>query len=364
MDTNPITVNQDANKSDLIFDELKVIQNKIDACIGLPDDLKEKANQMLQRVNRMAKLGSYSTEFEILSKYVDFVVQIPWEAKTEDKLDIEFAKTVLEEHHYGITDVKERIIEYLSTMLLVRQRGGGEAKSPVILFVGLQGIGKTTISISIAEALQRKFVRIAMGGLGSVTELRGRSRVYPEAEPGQIVKALIKAGVRNPVILLDEIDKTSGAESLRFDFMAVLLEILDPAQNNSFRDQYLDYPLDLSDVMFVCSANYTNTISAALMDRLEVIKMSAYTDQEKIMIAKKYVFPKIIKNIGILPEELTIDESLWLNIVRPFGFDAGIRTLQRTLEGVARKVARELVEKKTGTVHLTNENIKLYLPKY
>ena len=364
MDSNINTVNQDTPRTDLIFDELKIIQEKIDSCQGLPEDLKEKATQMLQRVNRMAKLGSYSTEFEILSKYVDYIVQIPWVAKTEDKLDIEFAKKVLDEHHYGITDVKERIIEYLSTMILVKQRGGGEAKSPVILFVGLQGIGKTTISISIAEALQRKFVRIAMGGLGSVTELRGRSRVYPEAEPGQIVKALIKAGVRNPVILLDEIDKTSGAESLRFDFMAVLLEILDPAQNNAFRDQYLDYPLDLSDVMFVCSANYTNTISAALMDRLEVIKMSAYTDQEKIMIAKNYVFPKIIKNIGIKPEELTLDETLWPNVVRPFGFDAGIRTLQRTLEGVARKVARELVEKKNTAVHLTNENIKQYLPKY
>lgn len=364
MDSNAATVNQNASKSDLIFDELKVIQDKIDGCSGLPADLKEKANQMLQRVNRMAKLGSYSSEFEILSKYVDYIVQIPWVAKTEDKLDIEFAKKVLEEHHFGIPDVKERIIEYLSTMLLVRERGGGEAKSPVILFVGLQGIGKTTISISIAEALQRKFVRIAMGGLGSVSEIRGKSRIYPEAEPGQIVKALIKAGVRNPVILLDEVDKTSGAESLRFDFMAVLLEILDPAQNNAFRDQYIDYPIDLSDVMFVCSANYTNTISAALMDRLEVIKMSAYTDQEKIMIAKNYVFPKIIQNIGIRPEELTIDETLWINIVRPFGFDAGIRTLQRTLEGVARKVARELVEKKTTAVHLTNDNIKQYLPKY
>jgi len=364
MDSNLGTVNPDTSRTDLIFDELKNIQEKIDKCVGLPEDLKEKANQMVQRVNRMAKIGSYSTEFEILAKYVDYIVQIPWVAQTEDKLDIEFAKEVLEKHHFGINDVKERIIEYLSTMKLVKERGGGESKSPVILFVGLQGIGKTTISISIAEALQRKFVRIAMGGLGSVTELRGRSRVYPEAEPGQIVKALIKAGVRNPVILLDEIDKTSGTEGLRFDFMAVLLEILDPAQNNAFRDQYLDYPLDLSDVMFICSANYTNTISAALMDRLEVIKMNAYTDQEKIVIAKNYVLPKILQNIGIKPEELTIEDSLWINVVRPFGFDAGIRTLQRTLEGVARKVARELVEKKTTAVHLTNENIKQYLPKY
>lgn len=365
MDSEENKLSVDNSKIDLVFDELKIIENKINSCQGLPEDLKLKATQMLQRVNRMAKLGSYSTEFEILSKYVDYIVQIPWVAKTEDKLDIEYAKQVLESHHYGIVDVKERIIEYLSTMILNRQRGENAiAKSPVILFVGLQGIGKTTISISIAEALQRKFVRIAMGGLGSVTELRGRSRVYPEAEPGQIVKALIKAGVKNPVILLDEIDKTSGAESLRFDFMAVLLEILDPAQNNAFRDQYLDFPLDLSEVMFVCSANYTNTISAALMDRMEVIKMSAYTDTEKIEIAKRYLFPGIVKNAGLKPEELTVDDTLWINIVRPFGFDAGIRTLQRTLEGISRKVAREIVEKKSTAVRLTNENIKLYLPKY
>ncbi|NBO22271.1 AAA family ATPase [bacterium] len=361
-DENKVTVD---NKTDLIFDELKQIQQKIDSCQGLPDDLKQKANQMLQRVSRMAKLGSYSTEFEILSKYVDYIVQIPWVARSESVVDVEFAKKVLDEHHYGIVDVKERIVEYLSAMKLIQQREpDAESKSPVILFVGLQGIGKTTISISIAEALQRKFVRIAMGGLGSVTEIRGKSRVYPEAEPGQIVKAMIKAGVRNPVILLDEIDKTSGSEGLRFDFMAVLLEILDPAQNIAFRDQYLDYPLDLSEVMFICSANYTNTISAALLDRLEVIKMSAYTDQEKIEIARTYLLPKILKSNGLKPEELTVQEDLWINIARPFGFDAGIRTLQRTLEGIVRKVAREIVEGKSTTVRLTNENIKLYLPKY
>jgi ATP-dependent Lon protease len=365
MDTNSLTTSVDSSKADLVFDELKAIDTKINSCNGLPEDLKQKALQMLQRVNRMAKLGSYSSEFEILSKYVEVIVQIPWVVRTDDKLEIEYAKNVLETHHFGIVDVKERIVEYLSTMILNKKRGENAiSKSPVILFVGLQGIGKTTISISIAEALQRKFVRIAMGGLGSVTELRGRSRVYPEAEPGQIVKALIKSGVKNPVILLDEIDKTSGSEGLRFDFMAVLLEILDPAQNNAFRDQYLDYPLDLSEVMFICSANYTNTISAALMDRMEVIKMSAYTDQEKIQIAKKYLFPGIVKNAGLNPEELTIDETLWINVVRPFGFDAGIRTLQRTLEGVTRKVAREIVEGKSTAVHLTNENIKMYLPKY
>lgn len=352
------------NSNELAFEELKQIKEKIDNSVDLPEELREKANSMLERVNRMAKLGTYSTEFEIMSKYVDTIIQIPWNKKTEDKLDIKFAEETLEKNHYGIKDVKERILEYLSTMILLRKRGEEASKSPVILFVGLQGIGKTTISISIADALQRKFVRIAMGGLGSVQEIRGKSRVFPEAEPGQIIKALIKAGVRNPVILLDEIDKTSGSESLRFDFMAVLLEILDPAQNHAFRDQYLDYPIDLSDVVFVCSANYTNTIAAALMDRMEVIKMSSYTDQEKVEIGRRYLFPKVLANSGLTSEELKIDDNLWLNIVRPFGFDAGIRSLQRTLEGITRKVAKEIVEGKVTSVTLNESNIKQYLPKY
>lgn len=352
-------------KVEYVFEELDVIKSKIDNCTDLPEDLKDKALKILDRVNRMAKLGNYSSEYENLAKYVDIIIQIPWNKSTEDKLDIKFAEDMLEKNHYGIKDVKERIIEYLSTMILLRQRGiSDQGKSPVILFVGLQGIGKTTISMSIAEALQRKFVRIPMGGLGSVQELRGVSRTNVDAEPGQIIKALINAGVRNPVILLDEIDKTSGSESLRFDFMAVLLEILDPNQNHNFRDQYVDYPFDLSDVVFVCSANYTNTIAAALMDRLEVIKMPSYTDIEKVEIGKKYLFPKILKTVGLKPEELIIEEALWINVVRPFGFDAGIRSLQRTLEGIARKVAREIVEGKVTSVKLTDQNIKQYLPKY
>jgi ATP-dependent Lon protease len=353
------------SQTDFVFDELKDIKSKIDESKDLPEDLRNKALKILDRVNRMAKLGNYSSEFENLAKYVDVITQIPWNKYSEDKLDIKFAEETLEKNHYGIKDVKERIIEYLSTMILLKQRGTeGQSKSPVILFVGLQGIGKTTVSISIAEALQRKFVRIPMGGLGSVQELRGVSRTSTDAEPGQIIKALINAGVRNPVILLDEIDKTSGSESLRFDFMAVLLEILDPNQNHSFRDQYVDYPFDLSDVVFVCSANYTNTIAAALMDRMEVIKMPSYTDIEKVEIGKRYIFPKILKNMGLKPEELIVDDALWPNVVRPFGFDAGIRSLQRTLEGIVRKVAREIVEGKVTSVKLTEQNLKQYLPKY
>ena len=232
-----------------------------------------------------------------------------------------------------------------------------------MLLVGLQGVGKTTLAISVAEALGREYVRIAMGGIGSTLELRGTSKSLPDAEPGQIIKALIKAGVKNPLILLDEIEKSSGEQGLRSDIMAVLLEILDPNQNKSFRDHYIDYPIDLSNVMFICSANNTGTLSAALMDRMEIIKMPSYTDQEKIVIARDYLMPKIIEMSGLQPEELQIDPNLWPGVVRPFGFDTGIRSLGRTLESIARKVAKEIVEGKTTKVYITADNLKYYLPK-
>jgi ATP-dependent Lon protease len=249
-------------------------------------------------------------------------------------------------------------------MKLLKERGNESvSRAPVLLLVGLQGIGKTTLAISVAEALDRKFVRIAMGAIGSVLEIRGRSKVYPEAEPGQIIKALIKTGVRNPVILLDEIEKASGEEGLRSDVMAALLEILDPNQNPNFRDHYVDYPVDLSDVLFICSANNTGTISTPVMDRLEIIKMPSYTDQEKMVIARDYLLPQILVKTGLKPEELQIDSNLWPNIVRPFGFDSGIRSLGRTLESICRKVALEIVSGKSTGIILTADNLRQYLPK-
>jgi len=260
--------------------------------------------------------------------------------------------------------VKDRILEYLSTLILLTQRGKDAiSKSPIILLVGLQGVGKTTLAYSIAETLGRKFDRIAMGAIGSSFELRGRAKAFPEAEPGQIVKALIRTGVKNPVILLDEIDKVSGELGLRADIMSILLEILDPKQNVSFRDYYVDYPIDLSNVLFVCSANTTGTLSAALMDRMEVIKMPSYTDQEKIVIARDYLMPQIIEKSGLKEGELEIDPDLWPGIVRPFGYDSGIRSLSRTLESICRKVAREIVEGKSEKVVLTADNLKYYLPQ-
>jgi len=347
-----------------VFKELEKLSDIVAATPGLPDDLRERLNQMIDRLNRMAKLGHYASEFDTLSRYIEIVTSIPWVKETTDLLDLDKAKQMLDKNHYGMQSVKERILEYLASLMLLKKRGKDAiARSPVMLLVGLQGVGKTTLAISVAEALGREFVRIAMGGIGSTLELRGKSKSLSDAEPGQIVKALIKTGVKNPLILLDEIEKASGEQGLRSDIMAILLEILDPNQNHSFRDQYIDYPLNLSNVMFICSANNTGTLSAALMDRMEVIKMPSYTDEEKIVIARQYLMPKIIEKTGLLPEELQIDPNLWPGVVRPFGFDTGIRSLGRTLESIARKVAKEIVEGKATQVYITADNLKYYLPK-
>jgi ATP-dependent Lon protease len=352
-------------KEDFLFKELSVLHEKVEQTHGMPEELKERLDQMLQRLNRMAEIGHYAQEFETLSRYITVVTSIPWVKKTEDILDLSKTKEILDKNHYGMEPVKSRILEYLASMKLLKDRGHDSlARSPILLLVGLQGIGKTTLAISVAEAMGREFIRISMGAIGSVLEIRGRSKVFPEAEPGQIVKALIKCGVRNPVILLDEIEKSSGEAGLRSDIMATLLEVLDPNQNPTFRDHYVDYPVDLSDVLFICSANNTGSISTPVMDRMEVIKMPSYTDAEKIVIARDYLLPKILSNTGLNPEELKIDPNLWPNIVRPFGYDSGIRSLGRTLESICRKVALEIVSGKSPNgIILTAENLKYYLPQ-
>ncbi len=349
---------------DFIFKELLDLSEKVKSAHDMPEELRHKIEGMLDRLNRMAKIGGYSEAYDTLSRYIDLVVTIPWGKKTVDSLDLPLTKKLLDERHFGLDEVKVRIQEYLSTAILKSRDGqSGIAKAPIILFVGLQGIGKTTFAISLADALNRKFVRIAMGGIGSVLELRGRSKVFPEAEPGQIVKALVKSQVMNPLILLDEIEKASGDTGVRSDIMATLLEILDPNQNHSFRDHYLDYPLDLSQVLFVCTANGLGTLTAALLDRMEIIKMPAYTDFEKESIARDYLLPKVMQNAGLSKEELVIDPNLWSGIIRPLGFDSGIRSLNRALEAIARKAAMEIVEGKTKSVFINAQNLKDYLPK-
>jgi len=357
-------MSEDGNKKDFLFEELKTLTAKVDETKGIPEDLAGRLRQMIQRLDRMANLGHYATEYDTLARYIGIVTSIPWANKTEDRLDLGVTKQVLDQHHYGLDYVKERILEYMSSLILLKQRQKDAlGRAPILLMVGLQGVGKTTLAISIAEAMKRKFIRIAMGGIGSTLEIRGRSKAFPESEPGLIIKALISSGVKNPVILLDEIEKSSGESGLQSDIMAVLLEILDPAQNIAFRDHYIDFPVDLSDVMFICSANNLGPLSTALLDRMEIIKMPSYSDTEKMVIARDYVFPKVIENSGLKPEELEIDPNLWPGIVRPFGYDSGIRSLTRTLESICRKAAKEIVEGKSEKVFINAENLKHYLPK-
>lgn len=351
-------------KQDFLFEELKTLTDKVNNTEGIPEDLASRLRQMIQRLDRMARLGHYATEYDTLARYIGIVTSIPWVRKTEDRLDLAVTKDTLDSHHYGMEYVKERILEYMSSLILLKQRQKDAlSRAPILLLVGLQGVGKTTLAFSVAESLKRKFVRIAMGGIGSTLELRGRSKAFPESEPGLIVKALISAGVKNPVILLDEIEKASGEKGLQSDIMAVLLEILDPSQNVAFRDHYIDYPVDLSDVMFICSANNLGPLSTALLDRMEIIKMPSYSDTEKMVIARDYVFPKVIKNSGLKDDELVIDPNLWPGIIRPFGYDSGIRSLTRTLEAICRKAAREIVEGKAEKIYINAENLKHYLPK-
>jgi len=330
------------------------LQDKVKVT-ALPDGLRAKIDDMLVRLNRSAKYGSYSSEFEQLSRYIDWAVGLPWQAQTQDTLDLGHVKQALDKKHYGLRELKDRILEYLSVMILNRS-----SRAPVLFLIGLVGTGKTTISRSIADSLGRKFVRIPFGGMGSSLDLRGQSGAYTDAEPGQIIKALKTAGSKNPIILLDEIDRV--AESSRGDIMGVLVELLDPGQNMTFTDHYLDYPVDLSQVMFIATANNSTNISPAVMDRLEPIMMPSYTDEEKIIIARDYVLPRELKLAGISEEVIKIDEAVWPKMVRPFGFDAGIRTLERTIQGMIRKTAKMLVEGQAKSFYITLDNVKQFLP--
>ena len=320
----------------------------------LPQDVSEKL------INALRFPGT-GAEFEKIVSYVEFVLGLPFNKSSQDILDINRAKQILDKNHYGLGVVKDRILEYLSVLILNSKNANSEAfHAPILAFIGLVGTGKTSIAYSIAESLGRPIVRIPFGGMGDPRQLRGVSRVQPEAEPGQIMKALKNTGVNNPVILLDEIDRV--AEEGRVNIMGVLVELLDPQQNHAFVDHYLDFPFDLSKVMFIATANNTGSIATAVMDRIEPIEMPAYSDEEKVVIGKNFLLQKAIKEAGIPDKMIVIDETLWPQIIRPLGFDAGIRSLDRTVQGMIRKIAREIVEGKQGPFRITVENLARYLP--
>jgi len=326
----------------------------------LPANLHDKAIQQIDRINLTLKYGGNLTQLDITAKYIDWITNLPWETRTEDVLDINKAKTFLDENHYGLEPIKKRILEYLSVLALQKQNLKTERfHAPNLFFVGLAGTGKTTFAKSIAESMGRKLVRIPFGGLSSAQDLRGQSKTSPEAEPGMIMRALRRAGTKNPVILLDELDRCTPES--RASIMGVLIELLDPEQNNSYTDYFVDYPFDLSQCLFVSTANNTNSIATAVMDRLELIQMPSYNDADKIEIAKRFVLPRFMKESGLLPDQLKIDEAVWAKMVRPLGFEPGIRSLEREIETIVRKVAFKIVAGQGQAFVVTEENMREYV---
>lgn len=344
-----------------------------------PQALKDKTLKMVTRLKRMARYGSYSGEYELIEKYVHWVGDIPWGKYTSDNLDLNHVKQTLDSNHYGLEGIKERILEYLAVAKLqgglvqateeasstdeMKRLQGSSSHAPILCFIGIQGIGKTSMAKSIANALGRQFVRISLGAMGNVVEIKGQSRAYLDAEPGQVIKSLVRTKVMNPLILLDEVDKVSTSGGKSADVNAALLEILDPEQNSTFSDSYIDYPVDLSHVMFIATANNIGTLTTALLDRLEIIRFSSYTDDEKQVIAKNYLLPKVMKATGITSEQLQFDDDIWPIIIRPLGFDAGIRQLERNITTLCRKVAKMIVEGKGNSFRITQENFREFIPE-
>lgn len=339
--------------------EIEKLRSQLQAA-SLPANLHDKALQQIERINLTLKYGGSLAQLDITAKYIDWITNLPWDKKTEDVLDINKAKAYLDQNHYGLEPIKHRILEFLSVLALQKQNvKSNTVHAPNLFFVGLAGTGKTTFAKSIAEAMNRKLVRIPFGGLSSALDLRGQSKTSPEAEPGMVMKALRRAGAKNPVILLDELDRCTPES--RSSIMGVLIELLDPGQNAAYTDYFIDYPFDLSQCLFVATANNTNSIATAVMDRLELIQMPSYNDAEKIEIGKRFVLPRFMKEAGLAPEQLVIDDGVWAKMVRPLGFEPGIRSVEREIEGIVRKTAFKIVSGQGTSFVINEENMKEFV---
>lgn len=349
-------------------EEISVLGQKAETA-KLPPLVQDR---VLTQIDRLARLtgSDYTMEADRTSRWVDWIVSLPWDARAPEHLDLNLAKQILDKHHHGLEEVKTRLLEYLSVLKLKSQQISDPSAfgpqpsalsihAPILLLVGLVGTGKTTLAYSIAEALGRPLVRIPFGGMGSARDLRGQSRLHLEAEPGHIIKALRQVKVKNPVMLLDELDRV--ADLAHHDIMGVLVELLDPEQNRAYLDHYLDVPFDLSEVFFIATCNNTANIATAVMDRMEPISMPAYSDQDKITIAKNYLLPRAVAEAGLPEGALAIDPDVWPLIVRPLGYDAGMRTLQRTIQSLVRQTALNLVTGKHQLLHLTKDNFREYI---
>ncbi len=330
--------------------EQEELARKIDKS-GMPKAAKLKANAEL---NKLKMMPAMSAEATVVRNYLDWLTQVPWKKTTKATIDLAGAETQLDTDHYGLEKVKERILEYLAVQSRVKK-----LKGPILCLVGPPGVGKTSLGRSIAAATNRKFTRMSLGGVRDEAEIRGHRRTYIGSLPGKIIQSMSKVGVKNPLFLLDEIDKMSM--DFRGDPSSALLEVLDPEQNNSFNDHYLEVDYDLSDVMFVCTANTLN-IPGPLLDRMEVIRIPGYTEDEKLNIAKRYLVPKQIKANGLKDEELEIADGAIRSIVRTYTREAGVRNLEREISKIARKVVKQILLKPTEkTVKVTEKNLEKYL---
>jgi ATP-dependent Lon protease len=337
---------KDDFKSEVIELEKRLKQKK------LPEEAAKKVKQEIKKMQMMAPMSAEAT---VVRNYIDWLLDLPWEEKTENNFTLKESETILEEDHYGLKKVKERIIEYLAVQTLIKKNKGS-----ILCLVGPPGVGKTSIAKSIARATNRKFVRFSLGGVRDEAEIRGHRRTYIGAMPGKIIQLLKKAGSNNPVVCLDEVDKLSS--DFRGDPSAALLEVLDPEQNNAFNDNYLEVDYDLSDVMFVTTANILQTIPAPLQDRMEVIRIAGYTEQEKLNIAQRFLVPKVLEANGLSSENLEFTEGAILTIIRNYTREAGVRNLDREISSVCRKVVKKIVSEGTkNKIKVTSTAVQGYL---